>query len=294
MELDQLVTFLAVLEHGSFSRAGQAIHVGQSTVSFHIKALETSVGARLLDRGGGRVRATESGRVLRGYAQRLVSLRKEALARLSAEESGEAGRVDIAASTIPAEYLLPPLLATFRKAHPKVSVVVDVSDSRKAIASVIAQECDFALVGAQTRDKRILYLPFASDEIVLVAPTVGPFAHETDVTAMPMVLREEGSGTRQAVAAMLARRAANDDDQAWIQIGSTEAARSCVIHGVGATFISRRAIAREAADGRLRIVPLAGAPIRRRFHVARLRSATPAAATRAFLAMMAAHQKKGR
>jgi DNA-binding transcriptional LysR family regulator len=291
MELDQLVTFLAVLEHGSFSRAGEVIHVGQSTVSFHIKALETAVGARLIDRGGRRVRPTEAGRVLRGYAQRIVSLRTEALARLRVEESGQGGRIGIAASTIPAEYLLPPLLAEFRKSHPKVTVVVDVSDSRKAIASLLAQECDFALVGAQIRDKRVAYAPFATDEVVFVAPTVGPFAHEKDVAAMPMVLREEGSGTRQTVAALLARRAAGENDPTWIQIGSTEAARSCVIQGLGATFISRRAVTREVADGRLRIVPLAGTPIRRRFYSARLRTATPAATARAFLTML---QKKSR
>jgi len=107
MDVGQLRTFLAVLEHGSFSHAAEALRIGQSTASFHIKALETSVGTRLLDRRGGRVRPTATGAVLRRYALRIVSLRDEALARLRAEESGEAGRLTIAASTIPGEYLLP-------------------------------------------------------------------------------------------------------------------------------------------------------------------------------------------
>src|SRR5262245_11822840 len=113
MDIDQLRTFLAVLDHGSFSHAAEARGIGQSTVSFHVKALETSVGAKLLDRRGGQVRPTATGNVLRRYALRIVSLRDEALARLRAEESGQVGRLTIAASTIPAEHLLPPVLAEF-------------------------------------------------------------------------------------------------------------------------------------------------------------------------------------
>ncbi len=287
MEIDQLHTFLTVLEHGSFSRAAQVLKVGQSTVSFHIKALETSAGARLLDRGGGgTVRPTEAGRLLRRYAQRIVGIRDEALMQLRAEESGDRGRISIAASTIPAEYLLPRLLASFLESHRGVSVSVDVSDSRRAIHALLAQECDFALVGAQLRDKRIVYAPFAEDEVVLVAPTVGPFASETSIDAMPMVLREEGSGTREAVGALLARRASASAAPA-IQVGSTEAARRCVLAGLGASFLSLRAVEEDLREERLRVLPLQGTPIRRRFYSARLKAATTSAAAREFLAMLA-------
>jgi len=286
MEIDQLRTFLAVLEHGSFSRAAQVLRVGQSTVSFHIKALETSVGARLLDRGGGgTVRSTESGQMLRKYAQRIVGLRDEAIAQLRAEESGERGQVTIAASTIPAEYLLPTLLAEFRKSHRGVTVAIDVSDSRKAIAALLGQSCDLAVVGAQLRDKRVVYTPIAEDEVVLVAPTSGPYAETKELEQLPMILREEGSGTRDAVASLLARRA-TDESMPAIVVGSTEAARRCVLAGLGASFVSRRAISEDLVEGRLRVVALAGTPIKRRFYSARLRTATPSAAARAFLAMI--------
>jgi len=217
MDIDQLRTFLAVLEHGSFSRAAEALRVGQSTISFHIKALETAVGARVLDRHGGQVRPTATGAVLRRYAQRIVSLRDEALAKLRAEESGQAGRLTIAASTIPAEYLLPPVLAEFLAAHPNVAVTVEVSDSRKALVQLLAHECDLALVGARARDKRILYTPFAEDEVVLVGRPEGPPGRRKsvvrDLGRARIVVREEGSGTRQAVAAFLAWHTSPHADQ---------------------------------------------------------------------------------
>jgi DNA-binding transcriptional LysR family regulator len=103
VEFDQLRTFLAVLEHGSFARAGQALDLGQSTVSFHIKALEQRVGVGLLERGRGRVGPTAEGRLLAPYARRIVGLRDEALARLDAGRTGEAGNLVLAASTIPGE-----------------------------------------------------------------------------------------------------------------------------------------------------------------------------------------------
>jgi DNA-binding transcriptional LysR family regulator len=291
MDIGELRTFLAVLEHGSFSRAAEALRLGQSTVSFHVKALETAVGARLLDRHGGRVRSTATGAVLRRYALRIVSLREEALARLRAEESGQAGRLTIAASTIPGEYLLPPVLSRFLAAHPRVAVSVDVSDSRAALARLAAHECDLALVGARARDKRILCVPFADDEVVLVARADASSARSRlspqELRHVRLVVREEGSGTRQAAAAFLARHAfAGGDHVAPLQVGSTEAVRRCALHGAGMALLSRHAVAEDVAAGRLALIPAPGLPVRRSFYAARLRTVTPSAAMKTLLKML--------
>ncbi|HZS40912.1 MAG TPA: LysR substrate-binding domain-containing protein [Polyangia bacterium] len=284
MEIDQLRTFLMVLEQGGFSRAAEALKIGQSTVSFHVKALEAAAGARLLDRRSGRVRATASGRLLERYAVKLVALRDEALARLRAEESGERGRVRVAASTIPAELLLPPVLAAFRRAHPQVAIAVEVSDSRGALEALLAQECDLALVGAQRRDARVAYSAFAADEVVLAgAPRFAPSGKLTiaELSRVPLILREEGSGTGDAVSALLGRAATSDSSPAPLAVGSSEAARRCAVEGVGLTFISRRAIADDVAARRLHVIKLPGTPVHRRFSVARLRAVSPSAAARA-------------
>ena len=203
MEFDQLRTFLAVLEHKSFVRAGQALQVGQSTVSFHIKALEGRVGAKLLERGRGRVEPTAAGRVLQRYSERIVGLCDEALAHLRAGESGKTGRLVIAASTIPGEYLLPAVLAQFRTLHPRISLEVDVSDSQRAASAVVAGEADLGLVGSKPGDRRLASEVFASDEIVLVGPSPNPFAPNGRLTLrelrdVPLVQRERGSGTRES------------------------------------------------------------------------------------------------
>jgi DNA-binding transcriptional LysR family regulator len=292
MEIDQLRTFLAVVEHGSFSRAGEVLRIGQSTVSFHIKALETALGSRLLDRGGGRVQATEAGRTLRTYATRMLSLRDEAIAKVKANEAGEAGRIAIAASTIPAEYLLPPVLAAFAKRHPGVSVRVDVSDSGGAFAALLAEQCDLALMGKEPRDRRVVASAFAADEVVLVgapgnvpAGKVGP----RELAGRRLIVREEGSGTRNAVEKILA--AAAEEHASVFQIGSTEAAKRCAVEGLGLAFVSRRAVTEEIEAHRLAIVQLSGTPIRRRFWVARLRTAAPSGAVRALRGLLVQYHR---
>lgn len=293
MEFDQLRTFLAVLEHKSFVRAGQAMHVGQSTVSFHVKALEQRVGATLLERGRGAVQATAAGRILLPYAQRIVALVDEATQRLRAGESGEVGHLSIAASTIPGEYLAPALLAEFRRLHPRIQVEMGITDSEKATSALLAREVDLALVGSKPRDRRLVAQVLASDEVVLIGPAPNPFAPKgklalKELSEVPLILREQGSGTRDAIARILPHLG---ERSAVLRVGSTEAAKRCVQHGLGLSFVSRQAVSAEIAAGLFQVVEVPGTPVRRTFYVVRHRAVTPSAATRAFLELAQQHDR---
>lgn len=291
MEFDQLRTMLAVLEHGSFTRAAEALGLSQSTVSFHIKGLEASLGQRLLDRGRDGVQPTAQGDILRRYAERIVGLRAEALGRMKAEAEGQLGHVVVAASTIPGEVLLPPLLARLRETHPGVSVTIAVSDSGGAVAQLMAGQCDLALVGSQPQDRRLHARPFAKDEVVLVAATGSPYLEQfedNDPAALgrvPLVLRQQSSGTRTAIASLLAAHAGSDS-VARIEVGSSEAAKRCVLAGLGLAFVSRHAIADELDNGRMTLVPLRGLPVKRSFYVVRPRSSTPSSAAAALTELL--------
>ncbi len=291
MEFDQLRTMLAVLEHGSFTRAADALGLSQSTVSFHIKGLEATLGERVLDRGRDGVQPTAQGKILRRYAERLIDMRAEALTRMKAEADGQTGHVVVAASTIAGEVMLPPLLHELRRTHPGVSVTITVSDSGGAVAQLVAGQCDLALVGSQPQDRRLVSRPFATDEIVLVGPSPNPFATEDDNPSLlgrtPLVLRQESSGTRSAVADLLARHA-DTGEAARVTVGSTEAAKRCVLAKLGLAFISRRAVADEIADGRMVVVPLLGLPVKRSFYVSRLRGATPSSSASALIDLLLA------
>lgn len=287
MTPDQLRAFLAVLEYGTFSRAAEALDLAQSTVSFHVKALEEGVGACLLERRGRAVRPTSAGAILRRDAKRLLAIHDDAIAKLGASEKGESGSVVVAASTIPAEHLLPPVLAAFRRTHPRVTVDVEVSDSKRALASLLGRSCDFAVVGSRVRDRRIRSTPVADDEIVLVGPVPNPFAPHgklspADLSKVPLVVREEGSGTADAVSRLLAKLPP-ERTHALLRVAGHAATVRCVLDGAGLALVSRRGVREELERGRLAVVALPGTPVRRRFFAAELAGARASGAARELL-----------
>jgi DNA-binding transcriptional LysR family regulator len=272
---DQLRTFLAVIAHGSFSRAAAALHMSQSTVSFQVKALEDAVGTRLFDRATREIRLTDGGRTLRPFARRILELGGEARERLREVEGGETGQVRVAASSIPADHLLPLALARHRSRWPLHSVTIEVSDSGSALRQLLDGDVDLAVVGTAPRDRRIQARAFAGDEVVLVAATGSPFAPAGRLTRaalakVPILTREPGSGTAAAVGHLLPAA-----EVPSIQIGSSAGLKRCVELRLGLAFLSRWAVEDELSRGSLRVVAAPGLPVRRRFWLARLRGVTP-------------------
>jgi DNA-binding transcriptional LysR family regulator len=288
MEFDQLRALLSVVEHGSFTRAAEALGLSQSTVSFQIKALEAAVGTKVVDRGRDGVQPTAAGSILLRYAQRMLALRREAAETLAAEASGLQGHVTVGASTIPGEYLLPDLLATLRATHPGVNVTIEVSDSGEAVAALVAGRCDLALVGGRPSDRRLVVRPFADDEVVLVGRPDLVAAAGTDPALLceaSLVLRKETSGTREAVAGLLAK---HPPQGARVVVGSTEAAKRCALAGLGLAFSSRCAVAGELSRGELSEVALPGLPAKRKFWLVTMRRTTLSTSASALVELLGA------
>jgi DNA-binding transcriptional LysR family regulator len=288
VEFDQLRTFLAVVEHGSFTRAAEVLGLSQSTVSFHIKALEAAVANKLIDRGRDGVELTEHGRVLRRHAAKLLEQRAEAEASMRAIDEGLIGRISVAASTIPGEHLLPPALAILRQTHPGVSVSVGVSDSRRAVASLLASEVDIALIGGKPKDRRLSATKFAEDELVLIGPVDARFEVPPDgsLSGIPLVLRQEGSGTREGVADVLSASLKNGPPGATVEVGSTFAVTRCVEVGLGVGFVSRVAIGPALQARRVALIDHPQLPVRRAFHLAVRKSSTPSPAVEALMGIL--------
>src|SRR5262249_12088256 len=155
------------------------------------------------------------------HAERLVALHDQAVADVRAEEAGERGQLVLAASTLPAEHLLPPVIATFHKLHPQLAISVMVADSQRALAMLLGRDFQLALVRMNAADTGIVYKVFAEDEIVLVEPTT-----KRPPSGLPLIWREEGSGTRSAVERQLRK---SFPDSPTLQIGSSEAVRQAVL-----------------------------------------------------------------
>jgi DNA-binding transcriptional LysR family regulator len=289
VDLRQLEVFAEVVDARSFSRAAAALGLSQSTVSEHVRALEADLGVRLLDRLGRTTAATPAGARLYGYARRLLALRAEARQALEQFGGEVAGALRVGGSTIPGEYVLPALLGRFRERHPRVTVTLRIGDTRAVAEAVLAGDVEVGVVGARPDHRALQSEPLWPDELTVVVPPGHPWFGRDRVTladlrAQAFVVREPGSGSRQALEDALEQAGAGLDALRVVaEMGSTGALKEAVKAGLGLALVSRVAVEDEVRHGLLGRVGVSDLPVTRRFHlvVHAARSRSPMA--RAFL-----------
>jgi DNA-binding transcriptional LysR family regulator len=264
METRQLAAFCAVVERRSFSQAAEQLGVTQPAVSLQIRSLEKRVGQQLLDRSGRRVEPTEAGHRLYRSAQRLLALEEQLLQELGEEAGGAlGGRLEIGASTGPGGTVVPVVLAQFQRLHPDVHVALTVSDTQGVVESVGRRELELGVVGAARRHRGVTFEPFFRDEVVLAVPAGHPYAGTTitleELKREPLVLMQEGAGVRQVIDDELRELGVRLRDlDVRLELGLQESARTAVLNGFGATFISRGAIEADLAAGTLGVARVEG------------------------------------
>ncbi len=287
MTLRQLELFIAVAETGSFSRGAEAIYLTQSTVSQHVSSLEEEVGTRLLDRDRNGAFLTAAGQVFLQHARRILAERDLLLQALAAFTGLEEASLDIGASNIPANHLIPAILPVLAKQHPGIALTVQTGDSREMLDKLLSAEVELAVVGSRSGDKRIMSLPLVSDLLVLV---VGPQhlwwqrqeISVEELTAALFVMREAGSGSEQALLEEFRRLGVVVEDlTVAARLGSNEAVCRTVASGFGCAFVSERSVQRELQTGELWRVSVTGMRVGRQFWLASLRGRTPSPAAQA-------------
>jgi molybdate transport repressor ModE-like protein len=275
---------------GSVSAAAQAVGIGQSSASEHLRLLEAAAKQRLVERNGRGSRVTEAGRVLASSAS-------QALATLAAgEEEVQAlaglagGTIHIGASTTPGVYLLPDTLGCFRRDHPNVAVEVEIAATGEILERLLVGRIQVALVGETTVDERLELEPFLADEIVGVAkPGLlgirNGKAKPEAVSKETLLVREENSSTRQVAERELAQAGVRPPS-VW-ELDSSEAIKRAAREGLGVAFLSRYAVAEEVERGELESFRLAGRPpIERKLYVARLARRPFSPSERGFIATL--------
>ena len=292
MDARQLEIFLKVADLGSFSRAAEALFLTQPTVSEHIRGLEEELGVRLLDRLGRGAAPTKAGQLLLGYARRILELHREARQAIDQFQGRMSGELVIAASTIPGEYVLPPLIGRFKEKYPDISISVLIGDTQRVVEWVLEGRAELAVAGAQIDQRALEYRELMPDELVLVVSAAHPWhgkktATLEEVRAEPLIVRERGSGSRHALERALAEVGLDLSDFRVVgEMGSTQAIKQAVKAGVGISLISRRAVAEECQHGTLHCVKVKDLRFSRAFYLvtSTTRSRSPLAeAFRAFL-----------
>lgn len=290
MNLHLLRTFAAVVTHGGFGRAAEAIHVSQPAVSKAVRELESQLDMSLMEHGGRQVRLTEAGARLYEYAREIVALEKVALSDLAAIKALRSGTITVGASMTIATFLLPPILSKFLRENPDIDIRVVSGNTDVVAKRLYGYELDLALVGTPVEDERIDRAYWYDHELVIIAPAREAVFEEHEVTpnlldAQRWVVREEGSGTRDYTTKLLADLGICP--RRLMEVESVEGVVQCVAAGLGLAIVPLEAAEDLIKVGKLRQLYLRNVRFKWPLYAMRLRSRPVSPAVRSFWKMLA-------
>jgi DNA-binding transcriptional LysR family regulator len=266
-ELAALDLFVSVVRLGSLSKAAAAHHIAQPSASSRIRNLERQLGVQLLERSPTGSRPTVQGNLVAGWAEVVLRSANELVAGVEALQAKEQGRLRIAASLTIAEYLLPPWLEQFLRNRPNDSIELEVANSAIVLQRLADGAADLGFVESPSTTPGMTEHVVATDRLIVVVGSNHPWRTRESIplealASTPLVLREQGSGTRESFEQFLDIRSLGPALCA-LELGSTAAVRAAVVHGELPTVISEHAVAVDLDAGSLHQIDVPGLGIER-------------------------------
>lgn len=267
-DLAALDLFVSVVELGSLSKAAAVHHIAQPSASSRIRALERRLGLTLLERTPAGSVPTPAGDLVAGWAEAVLQSTSELNAGVEALKARKAGRLRVVASLTIAEYLLPAWLEKFLRNRPDESIRLEVANSALVLDRLAARQADLGFVESPVTTESMDEQVVAHDRLVVVVGPRHPWVRRgrvafEELASTPLVLRESGSGTRDALESALAAAGLPTPSSA-LELGSTAAVRAAVAAGNSPTVISERAVVADVAAGSLVEIEVDGLEIERR------------------------------
>lgn len=263
MNLKQLEAFVRVAETKSFSTAAKMLFLTQPTVSAHIASLERELNTCLLIRNTKGVALSEAGKELYAYAEQMLELEQKIRERFGLTGRQPGSVLRIAASTIPSLYLLPDIMARFRKEYPEEQLKLFETDSSGVIDMILSHKADVGFTGTVIERGSCTYIPFYQDELVVLTPSTERYRVRKDadisswILEEPVILREEGSGTRKEAFRLLTQMGVDLSElNVAAMMENQETIKRSVRSGMGISILSKLAAREEIDSGKLLAFPL--------------------------------------
>lgn len=246
--LDLMRLFVQVIEEQSYTAVARRLGISQPAVSNQMRVLEEKLGAKLLYRKGKGIALTTQGEIVVQHAKSMLNNYTKMFDELGGLDDELSGKVHIGASHIPGEYLLPSRLAVFQVEYPKIRFKLSIGDSLEIADKLLANELDFAVVGAAYDSEKLTSDFWLNDELNLVVPKNHPLALQkkinlNDLRAYPMIIREPGSGHRRTLDEALSKIGFQSENlRIGLEVGSTEAVKNAIRYGLSYSFLSKYAL----------------------------------------------------
>lgn len=260
--MKQLQSFAAVVEYRSFTKAAEKLYLSQPTISTHIRLLEEELHSCLIIRGKRTVEVTPRGQELYECARDILSLRDSLLRRWTEEKNPI---IQLGASTIPSAYILPEILPEYGRLHPEVYFTIHQSDSQGVADGILNGSFDLGLAGMEVAHEQLTCVPFYQDRMVLITPVTPHFLALKELPEVPLdsllrepiILREQGSGSRKSAERFLDSMGVREEElNVTARINDQESIKNLVAGGLGVSILSERAARNFAEEKRVLLFQL--------------------------------------
>lgn len=242
MNLYGLIVFHHVAVTGSVTRAAEALRISQPAVTNHVRNVGEELGLALLAPKGRGILLTEAGHRVAAHAARLFALQQDIMLDLANYRMGAAGSLRIAATSLPANFLLPGWLSTYRNDYPDVQVIMKTLNAQSAVEALLHYEADLALIGGNGESYEGLARSILlEDELWFVVSSrhrlAGQRVELTEIIEEYFVMREEGSAVRKRLLSFLEVNGVHAPRTALLVNGINETLHA-VAAGFGVAFVS--------------------------------------------------------
>lgn len=286
--LRQLDTFLEVARQLSVSRAADLLHVTQPAVSMQVRQLEEIVGMPLYEQVGRKIQLTDAGLDFEMYAIGAVAQLKQLEDAMAQRRGLKKGRVTLAMVST-AKYFVPMLLVKFRKRFPDIDISLQIHNRENIMQLLARNEIDLVIMGRSPDTLDCVATAFATNPLGVISSPEHPLSRRraaplTILDGEDFVVRENGSGTRQAMERLFADNGIHP--RIVMEMPSNETIKQAVMAGMGLSFLSLRTIRHELASGHLVLLDIVGLPLVRHWHITHLaakRLSPPAREFKSFL-----------
>lgn len=268
----RLKVFDTVAKRLNFTKAANELNITQPAVTKHIKEIELNLNIKLFERNGTKIKLTKAGEILLKYTEEIFSVYQKMEFEIGQLQEKQKGTLRLGASTTIAQYVLPPILAEFRKRFPEIQLSLVIQNSEKIEDLLANNKIDVGLIEAQIKNRTFHYFPFMKDEIVLVSRQNHSISTKNnikldDLKYIPLVFREPGSGTLETIdLALKSKNIKLNELNIEIQLGSTESIKSYVLHSNTLAFLSIQSILQELKNQTLIIIDIKNLVIERNFN----------------------------
>ena len=284
--LRQLEVFLATARYENVTRAAETLAMSQSAASGSLKELERQFDMKLFDRLGKRLQLSELGQQLRPQAESLLEQARSLEQALTGEEV--VGRLEIGATLTIGNYIAVNMIADFRQKNARSDIILRVANTETIAKQVAGFELDMGLIEGELQHPDLDIVHWRRDELVVFAAPNHPLATSTalsdqDLLTLPWIVREPGSGTRQAFDR--AMQGILTDLHIGMELQHTEGIKRAVEAGLGVGCLSQICVAEAFKRGSLVPLKVPGRDFRREWYLITHRDKFHSAALKRWLTL---------